>query len=112
VPTTGPVPPELAQLLETMARDLKNVEQGIEQLKTSQEQMAIDNTKAVEQLKANQEQMTRLVAKASEQNLRPKTSAPLPRPTATAARKPMPTLPSAQAGARAQAPRQLQPEEQ
>jgi hypothetical protein len=112
VPTAGPVPPELAQLLETIARDLKNVEQGIEQLKTSREQMAIDNTKAVEQLKANQEQMTRLVAKASEQNLRPKTSAPLPRPTATAARKPMQTLPSPQAGARAQAPRQLQPEEQ
>jgi hypothetical protein len=112
VPTAGPVSPELPQLLETMARDLTNVKQGIEQLKTSQEQMAIDNTKAVEQLKAGQEQMTRLIAKASEQNLSPKTSAPLPRPTATPARKPMPTLPSPQARARAQAPKQLQPEEQ
>ncbi|SDK03771.1 MULTISPECIES: hypothetical protein [Bradyrhizobium] len=112
VPTAGPVSPELAQLLETMARDLTNVKQGIEQLKTSQEQMAIDNTKAVEQLKAGQEQMTRLMAKASEQNLSPKTSAALPRPTATPARKPMPTLPSPQARARAQAPKQLQPEEQ
>ena len=109
VPTAGPVSPELAQLLETMARDLTDVKQGIEQLKTSQEQMAIDNTKAVEQLKAGQEQVTRLIAKASES---PKTSAPLPRPTATAARKPIPTLPSPQARARAQAPRQLQPEEQ
>ena len=70
--------PELAQLLQTMARDLTNVEQGIEQLKASQEQMALDNAKAVEQLKASQEQMTRLIAKASEQNLLPKTSAPLP----------------------------------
>jgi hypothetical protein len=115
VPTAGPVSPELAQLLETMARDLTNVEQGIEQLKTSQQQMAIDNSKTVEQLKANQEQMTRLIAKASEQNLGPKTSAPLPlpRPTATPARKPMPTtLPSPQARARVQAPKQLQPEVQ
>ena len=110
VPTTGPVSPELAQLLQTIARDLTNVEQGIEQLKTSQEQMAIDNAKAVEQLKASQEQMTRLIAKASEQNQLPKTSAPVPRPTATPARKPM--LPSPQARARAQAPKQLQPEEQ
>jgi hypothetical protein len=118
-PTTGPEPSQLAKLLETIARDLTNVEQGIEQLKMSQEQlktsqaqMAIDNTKAVEQLKASQEQMTRLIAKASEQNLQPNTSAPLPRPTATAARKPMPTLPSPQARARAQAPKQLLPEEQ
>jgi predicted FMN-binding regulatory protein PaiB len=111
-PTAAPQPPELAQLLETIARDLTNVQQGIEQLKMSQEQMAIDNTKAVEQLKASQEQMTRLIAKASEQNLQPNTSAPLPRPTATAARKPMPTLPSPQARARAQAPKQLLPEEQ
>jgi predicted FMN-binding regulatory protein PaiB len=111
VPTAGPVSPELAQLLQTMARDLTNVEQGIEQLKTSQEQMAIDNAKAVEQLKASQEQMTRLIAKASEQNLGPRTSAPPPRPTATPAHKPMPS-PSPQARARAQAPKQLQPEQQ
>jgi predicted FMN-binding regulatory protein PaiB len=111
-PTAVPEPPELAQLLETIVRDLTTVEQGIEQLKMSQAQMAIYNTKAVEQLKASQEQMTRVIANASEQNLRPKTSAPLPRPTATAARKPMPTHPSPQARARAQAPRQLQPEDQ
>src|SRR5205823_9240899 len=111
-PSAAPVSPELALLLQTMARDLANVEQGIEQLKASQEQMASDNAKAVEQLKASQEQMTRLVAKASEQNLRPKTSAPAPRPVAPAARKPVSTLPSPQARERAQAPMQLQPEEQ
>ena len=105
-PTAAPVSPELAQLLQTMARDLANVEQGIEQLKASQEQMAIDNAKAV---KASQEQMMRLIAKASEQNLRPKTSAPPPRPTATPARKPAARLPSPQASARAM---QLQPEKQ
>jgi len=97
------VSPELAQLLQTMARNLANVEQQIEQLKASQEQMASDNAKTVERLKASQEQMARLVAKASEQNLRPKTSAPPPRPIATATRKPVPTLPSQQARERAQA---------
>src|SRR5229473_227035 len=39
-PTAAPVSPGVAQLLQTMARDLANVKQGIEQLKTSQEQMA------------------------------------------------------------------------
>ena len=109
-PTIAPAPSELAQLLQTMARDLTNVEQRIEQLKASQDQMASDNAKAVEQLKASQEQVTRLVAKASEQNLRPKTSALPPRPIATA--KPAPTLPSQQARARPQAPTQLRPQEQ
>ena len=71
--------------------------------------MASDNAKTVEQLKASQEQMTRLVAKASEQNLRPKMSAPPPRPIATATRKPVPTLPSQQTRERAQAPIQLSP---
>ena len=83
--------PDLAHLLQTMARDLATVEQGIEQLKASQNQMAADNAKAVEQLKANQEQMARLIARASEQNLRPKTSAPPPRPNTAPARKPVPT---------------------
>jgi hypothetical protein len=95
-----------------MARDLANVQQQLEQLKASQEQMASDNAKTVEQLKASQEQMTRLVAKASEQNLRPKMSAPPPRPIATATRKPVPTLPSQQTRERAQAPIQLQPDDQ
>ena len=68
---------ELAQLLQTMARDLANVEQGIGQLKANQEQAARDNAKTTEELKASQEQMTRLIAKlsehnkVSEQNLRP-----------------------------------------
>ena len=110
-PTVAPVSSELAQLLQTMARDLANVEQGIEQLKASQEQMVRDNAKTVEQLKASQEQMTRLIAKASEQNLRPKTSAPPPRPIATPTRKLVPTLPSQQTRERAQAPVQLKPED-
>jgi uncharacterized membrane protein YccC len=101
----------VAQLLQTMARDLANVEQRIEQLKASQEQMATDNARAIEQLKASQEQMRRLIAKASEQNLRPKTSAPTPQLTASPTRKPVPKRPSPQARAQPQAPVQLQPDE-
>jgi hypothetical protein len=104
--------PELAQLLQTMARDLANVEQGIEQLKANQEQTARENAMATEQLKASQEQMTRLIAKASEQNLRPRTSAPPLRPIANPTRKPVPTHQSPQASARPQAPTQLQPDDQ
>jgi hypothetical protein len=105
-PTAAPLSPELAQMLQTMVRDLANVEQGveqlktsqqqiasdnakaIEQLKTSQEQMARDNAKAAEQLKASQEQIARFIAKAffPEQNLRPKTSAPPPGPIANPTR--------------------------
>jgi hypothetical protein len=111
-PTIAPASSELAQLVQTMARDLANVEQRIDELRASQEQMASDNAKAVAQLKASQEQVTRLVAKASEHNLRPKTPAPPPRPIAAPTRKPVPTLSSRQARERAQAPMQLQPEEQ
>lgn len=108
-PTAAPMSPELTQLLQTMARDLARVEQVVEQLKASQEQIASDNAKAVEQLKASQEQMTRLIARASEQNLRPKTPAPVPRPMATSTHKPAATLPSSQARAHPQTPTQLQP---
>ena len=92
VAPTVALSPELAQLLQTMARDLATVGHEIEQLKINQEQMARDNTKAAEQLKASQEQMARVIAKASEQSLRSKTSGPPPRLTATPTRKPVPTL--------------------
>jgi hypothetical protein len=112
-PAAAPTFPELAQLLQTMARDLANVVQGIEQLKANQEQTTRENAKATEQLKASQEQMTRLIAKASEQNVRPRPSAPpLLRPTAIPTREPVPTHQSPQARARLQAPTQLQPDDQ
>jgi hypothetical protein len=111
-PTVAPTAPELAQLLQTVTRVLANVEQGVQQLQAGQERMASDNAKVVEQLRANQEQVTRLMAKTSEQNLGPKTSAPLPRPIASPTRKPVPTHSSPQARAQPQTPVQLQPEEQ
>jgi hypothetical protein len=104
-PTVAALPPDLTQLLQSMARDLATLGQAIEQLKASQERMARDHVNAVDLLRASQEQMARVIAKtseakASEPNLRPKisapsprpTAAPPPRPTATPARKPVPTL--------------------
>jgi hypothetical protein len=92
VPPASALSPDSAQLLQSMARDLATVGQRIEQLKAS-----------IDQLKAGQQQMSREIAKpfeskASEQNLRPKTSAPPPRPTAASTRKPV-TLSSPQATA-------------
>ncbi len=97
--------------LQSMARDLASAGQEIEQLKAS-----------IEQLKASQQQMSRDIAKASEnkaseQNLRPKVSAPPTRPAATRARRPMPPYPLPQAAAAPAlppaaapyAPRQVEP---
>jgi hypothetical protein len=125
IATTAAAPsPELAQLLQSMARDLTTVEQGIEQLKAGQEQMARDNANTAEQLRASQEQLARVIAKASEakaseakaseakvslskpseQNPRPKVSALSPRPSATPTRRPVPTISSPQAAARRPVP--------
>ncbi len=74
--TAGPSP-ELAQQL---ARDLATVRQGVDQLTVSQEQMARDIAKL----------------QAAEQDIRHKISASPPRPAASPARKPVPTLPPPQ----------------
>jgi septal ring factor EnvC (AmiA/AmiB activator) len=58
-PTAAPMSPDLARRLQTMAHDLANVAQGIEQLMTSQEQMVRDNEAVGEQLKAALSQMNR-----------------------------------------------------
>jgi hypothetical protein len=113
-----PIPPEVTQLLQTMARDLASVQQEIEQLKASQQELARENAGITEQLKASQEQMARAISSASEQNLRPKTpaatsaatSAKPPLRVANSARKPLSTLPPTQA--RARAPVQLQSRQQ
>jgi hypothetical protein len=100
VAPTAALSPEVMQLLQSMARDLAALWQGIEQLKASQQQMARDHVNAVDLLRASQEQMARVMAKAAEQNLRPNVSALPARPTATATRKPVPTPLSPQATAR------------
>jgi hypothetical protein len=87
-PTAAAPSVESAQSLRSLAHDIASVGQEIEQLKAS-----------IEQLKASQQQMSRDIAKASEQNLRPKISAPPPRSAAARARKPLPPLPPPQAAA-------------
>jgi hypothetical protein len=98
---------QLKAAQEQMVRDNAAIS---DQLKASQEQMVRDNAAVAGQLKASQEQMARLIAKASEQQLRPKTSAPPPRPIATPAGKPVPKLSSPQARAQPLAPVQGRPE--
>ena len=92
-PPVAALSPESMQLLQSMARDLATVGQGIEQLKASQAQIARDNASIAAQLKASQEQMAHVVAKVSEQGLRPRIPTPPVRPAAppaAAARKPVP----------------------
>ena len=103
---SAPIPPEVTQSLQTMARDLASVQQEIGQLKASQEELARENARTAEQLKASQEQMARAISSASEQNLRPRTAVtPLP-PT----RKPVSARAPTEARAQARAPPvQLQP---
>jgi hypothetical protein len=103
-PTTTAALPDHAQLLQTMARDLANVERNIEQLKANQQQIANDNSKAIAELKASQEEIKRVLARVSEQNL-PKTSPPPTQATPTL-RKPERTLQSPYARARPRVPRE------
>jgi hypothetical protein len=102
-PTAAAALPDHTQLLQTMARDLANMERSIEQLQATQQQMASDNSKAIAELKASQEEIKRVLARISEQSL-PKASAPPTQPT-PALRKPERTLQSPQARARPRIPR-------
>jgi len=115
----GPSTADLAQMLQSMAHDIATVEQGIEQLKANQAQMAADNARAIEELRASQEQLTRVATRsavkpaappvAQEARAKPPTPPPgAPRPVA--ARKPPPAS-APQTRAHAQ-PIQLQPDAQ
>jgi len=96
--------PDHTQLLQTMSRDLANVQRQIEELKANQQELASDNLKAIEQLKANQQEMTRLLGTVSGQIL-PKPSSVSTQPTHTS-HKPERTLHSPQARARPPIPRE------
>ncbi len=95
---------ELAEQLKAAQAQMARANAELaEQLKAAQAQTVRDNAELAKQLKASQEQMARTIAKASEQNLRPKTSAPPPQPIATPTRKPVPKPSSPQATAQPQA---------
>ncbi len=86
-PPTPAAPPDRTDLLQTIARDLANVQRNIEQLKADQQQTARENSKAIEELKASQEELKRALARVSEQKT---TSAPPTQPAPTP-RKPQRT---------------------
>jgi hypothetical protein len=140
-PTAAPMAPDLAQSIQMITRELANVEQGIDELKTGQAQMVRDNaelaehlkatqemarnnTDLAEQLKASHEQMANIAEQlkqsqeqiarlvASGQKQRPRTLASSPLPTANSTRKLVPTRPSPRARVQTQDPTQLQPEQQ
>ena len=54
-PIAVPISPDLAHQIKDMAREVANIEQGIDQLKTEQSQIARDGTELAGQLKATRE---------------------------------------------------------
>jgi len=103
-PTATAALPDHTQLLQTIVRDLTNLERNIEQLKANQQQIASDNSKAIGELRASQEEIKRVLARVSEQNP-PKTSPPPTQPAPTL-RKPERTFQSPQARTRPRYPRE------
>jgi hypothetical protein len=103
---------QLTQLLRgflaVVEQEIEELKTGIGQLKTSQDQITRDNAAIVEELKATREQLDRLVARASDQPSRPRTSASSARSAAAATGKPAPKFSSPQA--RALAPSRARPE--
>ena len=85
-PAAPATAPDQTQLLQTIARDLANLERNIEQLRTNQQQMASDNAKAIADLKANQDEMKRALARTSDQA--PARATPPPAQPVPALRKP------------------------
>jgi hypothetical protein len=103
VPPTTAALPDHTQLLQTMARDLANMERSIEQLKANQQQIASASAKEIAELKASQEELKRALAKVSGQDLPkalPPPAPPAPASPAPTLRKPERTLQSPQARAR------------
>jgi hypothetical protein len=92
-PAAPGAPPDQMQLLQTIARDLANLERTIEQLKANQQQVANDNSKAIGELKATQEEMKRALAKVSEPGP-PKTSSEQGPPKTAQPPSPPPTQPA------------------
>jgi hypothetical protein len=58
-PAAAPSSPELTQLVQTITGKLSNLEQVIEQLKTSQAKLVHDNAELTSQLKETRDQMAR-----------------------------------------------------
>jgi hypothetical protein len=59
-------------LIQKMARDIEGLTQGMEQLRTSQDQMSRDNARAAEQFRASEDQLIRTILRMSDQTTQPK----------------------------------------
>ena len=140
-PSAAPMAPDLAQSIQMITRELANLEQGIDQLKTGQAQMVRDNAELAERLKATQEmarnnadlaeqlkasheQMANIAEQlkqsqeqiarlvASGQKQPPRTLASSPLPIANSTHKLVPKRPSPRVRVQTQDPTPLQPEQQ
>ncbi|MGC2781139.1 MAG: hypothetical protein WA418_36425 [Bradyrhizobium sp.] len=67
-------------LMQRMARDIAELQQGIEQIKSTQDQASHDHTRAIEQLQAGQDQLMRLVSRMSNQAAQARGTVPPPPP--------------------------------
>ncbi|UFZ05750.1 hypothetical protein LQG66_05395 [Bradyrhizobium ontarionense] len=67
-------------LMQRMARDIAELQQGIEQIKSTQDQASRDHTRAIEQLQAGQDQLMRLVSRMSNQAAQARGTMPPPPP--------------------------------
>ncbi|WP_316178218.1 MULTISPECIES: hypothetical protein [unclassified Bradyrhizobium] len=76
--TTGGREP--GTLMQRMARDIAELQQGIEQIKSTQDQASRDHTRAIEQLQAGQDQLMRLVSRMSNQAVQARGTAVPPGP--------------------------------
>jgi hypothetical protein len=65
--STAAASPDMASTIEKMSRDIATLGQGIEQLKSNQEQLSRDSAKATEQFKASEDQLIRMLLRVSEQ---------------------------------------------
>ena len=90
-----PAPPDQAQSIQSLTRDLAATRQQVEQLKASIAELKAGQEQLAHDAKATEAKASE--ARAFEQSMRAKVSALPPRPPATSAKKPKPTLPPVQA---------------
>ncbi|ABQ36154.1 MULTISPECIES: hypothetical protein [Bradyrhizobium] len=90
-------------MMQRMARDIAELQQGIEQIKATQDQASRDHTRAIEQLQAGQDQLMRLVSRMSNQAAQARGTAPPqqqiivnPQRTTTGLARPQPAQPQQQ----------------
>ncbi|CCE06104.1 conserved hypothetical protein [Bradyrhizobium sp. STM 3843] len=83
---TASVDRDMMPLIQKLARDVADLQVGIEQLKAGQEQVVRDQARATEQLQAGQDQLMRVMTRISTLQ-QPKPATPLPQRT-DAARPP------------------------